>query len=95
MAWLFVSVGSRLPKVVTNYDDKRLQIARSEREIGVKLHSIVTQSSQSSTTTVWVDRCENGETAVRLNHLILRRKHHLGTGKYALTHKKFDIDTST
>jgi len=36
-----------------------IQVTRGEREIGVKLHSIVTQSSQRSTTTVWVDRCEN------------------------------------
>ena len=71
MALLFVSVGSRLLKIVTNYDNQWLQITHGEREVGVKLHSIVTQSSQSSTTTVWYYRCENWETAVRLNHLIL------------------------
>jgi len=43
MARLFVSVGSRLLKAVTNYDDKRLQITCGVREIGLKLHYIVTQ----------------------------------------------------
>jgi len=45
--------------LITTISFKRLQITRSERMIGVKLHSIVAQSSQSSTTTVWVDTCEN------------------------------------
>jgi len=95
MTWLFVSVGSRLLKAVTNYDDKRLQITRGERELGVKLNSIVTQSSQNSTITVRVDRWDNWETTVRLNQLILWRQLNFGTGTYASTHKKFDIDTST
>ena len=95
-AWLFVFVGSRLLKAVTNYDNKWLQIARGEREISVKyMYILLWHSSQSSTTTAWVDRCTNWETAVWLNHLILWRKRHFGIAKYALTHKKFDIDTST
>jgi len=95
MAWLYASVGSRLLKVVTIYDDLRLQITCGERDIGVKLHSIVTQLSQSSTTMAWVDWCENWETAFRLNHLILWEKCLFGAARFASTHKKFDIDTST
>ena len=37
----------------------QVQITRGERELGVKLNSIVTQSSQSSATTIRVDRCEH------------------------------------
>jgi len=62
------------------------QITRGERDIGVKLHSIVTQSSLSKLnhhSLGWYKcRCENWETAARLYHLILWRKRHFGTAKF-------------
>jgi len=91
--WLFVSY--RVQNCLNCHLLRRLVVTNNTRWAPDWYEAIFyCKASQSSTTTIWVDRCENWETAVRLNHLILWRKRHFRTATYASTHKKFDIDCS-